>query len=91
MEKPTEQEYLKALEVVRAYSPERFVDTEKVELKNALQGNMCKVVVKDGYFLLLTPSGEILPCQLSVQLNEGIEAPLKATCTLHVEFHKIKE
>lgn len=86
--KPSKEEYEKALETIRAYSPERFVKVEHVDMKGCLDSSenmpLPYVVEIDGHLQLVSQTGEVIGANIGLSLKDTVNEPLIAEGTFYV-------
>lgn len=89
-ERPTEEEYEKALKTIRAYHPDRFVKLKEVPMKNGTMDDAwAYVAIIDGFFNLVTSNGEIVIANTKLSITDNVDEPMTATATFLVKMGEI--
>lgn len=88
--KPTEQEYHKALEIIRAYAPERYINVKEINARNNNGHNGSSyVVLLNGYLQMVTETGEIILSNQKLSIIDNINEPLTAIGQFHVRLGEV--
>lgn len=88
--KPTKEEYEKALKTIRAYAPERFINVKEHKATNNFHGeNTSFVVLYNGYFQLVTATGEIVVANEKLSILDNVNQPLTVIGQFQVKLGEV--
>lgn len=89
-ERPTEEEYEKALEIVKRYNSDRFINIKEKGMQNGNQNkDSALVVIHNGFLQLVTPLGEIVQSNLGLTVTDNVDQLLVAECSFYVKMGEI--
>lgn len=87
--KPTHAQFLAALEILKAYAPDKFLDIKRVKHKTALKSGHF-LIRHEGYFHIASSiTGEIVTNNVSLVVYDEIDKPLSATGNFVLQYGEV--
>lgn len=84
------EEYEKALETVRKYNSERFINVKEKSMQNGNQNkDSALVVIHNGFLQLVTPLGEIVQSNLGITITDNVNQVLTIECSFYVKMGEV--
>lgn len=89
--KPTHEEYLKALQTLKDYAPDKFLNIKPVKHNTAIKGGHY-VIRHKGYFQIASSlTGEIVSNNTGLIIEDTIDKPFSAKAEFVLQYGEVTE